>query len=371
MPASSSRRDWLKNTATLLTGIGIAPGLLAAEQPMPASPRPDGIILLNSNENAYGPSAATKKAMAEAVANSNRYPDDQVPVLRKEISDFWNVEKENILMGSGSSEILGQTFLLVSSVKGDVITAEPSYKVWHNQAKSFGLQIKSLPLTDKKKLDLNSMLSAIDSNTRLMYVCNPNNPTGTYIEDSTLRNFVNECSKKCMVLVDEAYTEFSNLPSLKDMAIKNPNIVVAKTFSKIYGLAGARIGYAIAHADTIKKLSDLQAWPNVGISMVTAAAASAALKDQAFVKECREKTAEARELCYKTFRKNKLVYIPSATSFVLFNVNKIGPGFSEKMEAKKIFVQHREHFGSKWCRVTMGTLEEMQTFCAAVKSIAG
>jgi histidinol-phosphate aminotransferase len=371
MPASSSRRDWLRNTATILTGIGIAPSLLAAERPIPSLLSSDGIILLNSNENAYGPSAATKKAMTEALINSNRYPDDQIPVLRKEISDFWGVEKENILMGSGSSEILGLTFLSVSAAKGDIITAEPSYKVWHSQAKSFGLQIKSFPLNDKRKLDLNSMLSAIDSNTRLMYVCNPNNPTGTYVDDSTLRNFVLECSKKCMVLVDEAYTEFSNLPSLKDIAVKNTNVVVAKTFSKIYGLAGARIGYAIAHPDTIKKLSDLQAWPNVGISMVTAAAASAALKDQAFVKECREKTAEARELCYKTFRKHKLVYIPSVTSFVLFNIDKIGPTFSQKMEAKKIMVQYRDHFGGKWCRVTMGTLDEMQLFSAAIKSIAG
>jgi histidinol-phosphate aminotransferase len=368
MPAPSSRRNWLKNTATLLTGIGIAPGLLAAENTMP---RTDGIILLNSNENAYGPSPAAKKAMTEALINSNRYPDEQIPVLKKEIADFWSVDKENILMGAGSSEILGLTFLMVSAIKGNVITAEPSYKVWNSQAESFGLQMKRLPLTDKKKLDLNSMLAAVDSSTRMMYICNPNNPTGTYIDDSTLRNFVLECSKKCVVLVDEAYTEFSNLPSLKDIAVKNTNVVVAKTFSKIYGLAGARIGYAIAHADTIKKLSNLQAWPNVSISMATAAAASAALKDQAFVKECREKTTEAREICYKTFRKHKLVYIPSVTSFVLFNIDKIGSGFSEKMEAKKIFVQYRDHFGGKWCRVTMGTIDEMQTFCAALKSIAG
>ena len=369
MSASSSRRDWLKNTATLLTGIGIAPGLLAAETTIPRSD--NSIILLNSNENAYGPSPAVKKAMMEASANSNRYPDDQIPVLKKEIADFWDVDKDNILMGAGSSEILGLTFLSVAAVKGNIITAEPSYKIWNNQAEAFGLQMKRLPLTDKRKLDLNSMLSTVDNNTRLMYVCNPNNPTGTYVEDSTLRNFVLECSKKCMVLVDEAYTEFSNLPSLKDIAVKNPNVVVAKTFSKIYGLAGARIGYAIAHADTIKKLSDLQAWPNISISMATAAAASAALKDQAFVKDCREKTAEAREICYKTFRKLKLIYIPSVTSFVLFNIDKIAPGFSEKMEAKKIFVQYRDHFGGKWCRVTMGTIEEMQTFCTALKSIAG
>ena len=368
MPYFSSRRDWLKNTATVLTGIGIAPSLLAGSSTPPSST--DGVILLNSNENAYGPSPSVKKAMMEAVSNSNRYPDEQVPLLKKEIADFWNVGKEHILMGGGSSEILGQTFLLVSSTKGDVITAEPSYKVWNNQARSFGLQIKSLPLTDKRKLDLNAMLAAVDSNTRLMYICNPNNPTGTYVEDNTLRNFVFECSKKCMVLVDEAYTEFSNVPSLKDIAVKNPNVVVAKTFSKIYGLAGARIGYAIAHEDTIKKLSNLQAWPNVSISMATAAAASAALKDQAFVKDCREKINNTKDLCYATFNKLSLEYIRSRTNFILFNIDKIKSDFIQEMQSRNIYVQFRNHFGGKWCRVTVGTADEMQTFLHTLEEIA-
>jgi histidinol-phosphate aminotransferase len=185
-----------------------------------------------------------------------------------------------------------------------------------------------------------------------------------------LRNFVTECSKKCMVLVDEAYTEFADLPSLKDLAVKNPNIVVAKTFSKIYGLAGARIGYIIAHPDTIKKVSALQPWPDANVSAVTIAAASAALKDQAFVKDCKEKIAQARELCYKTFKELSLEYIPSHTNFILFDIGKIGSDFSKKMQAKNIFVQYRDHFGGKWCRVSMGTIDEMKTFCAVLKEIA-
>jgi histidinol-phosphate aminotransferase len=213
-------------------------------------------------------------------------------------------------------------------------------------------------------------MSAMDANTRMMYVCNPNNPLGTYVEDHLLRNFVMECSKKCMVLIDEAYTEFADLPSLKDLAAKNPNIVVAKTFSKIYGLAGARIGYVIAHPGTIKKLAAFQPWPDANISAVTVAAASAALKDQAFVKDCKEKIAQAREICYKTFKELSLEYIPSHTNFILFNIGKIGADFSKKMQAKNIFVQYRDHFGGKWCRVSMGTIDEMKTFCSALKEIA-
>ena len=291
MPQPKSRRNWLKNSAAVLAGIGMAPNLWAIDYP---SKNSAGIILLNSNENAYGPSAATKRAMADALSNSNRYPDDQIPALKKQLADFWDVGTEHILMGAGSSEILGLTFLMVSGKKGNIISAEPSYRVWNGQAESFGLKVNRVPLTNKKTLDLGAMLAAIDEQTTLVYVCNPNNPTGTFVEDAPLRNFVEQCSKKCMVLIDEAYTEFAELPSLKDIAIKNPNVVVAKTFSKIYGLAGARIGYAIAHPDTIKRLSSLQPWPDVSISMVTAAAASAALKDQAFVKDCSNKTISLR-----------------------------------------------------------------------------
>jgi histidinol-phosphate aminotransferase len=190
------------------------------------------------------------------------------------------------------------------------------------------------------------------------------------VEDHLLRAFAIECSKKCMVLVDEAYTEYANLPSLKDLAIKNQNIVVAKTFSKIYGLAGARVGYAIAHADTIKKLGNMQPWNDISVSVASAAAASAALSDQAFVSDCRSKTKDTREMCYRTFKELKLEYIPSHTSFILFNIDKIGTDFSQKMEAKNIFVQYRDHFGGKWCRVTMGTIEEMKVFCNTLKEIA-
>jgi histidinol-phosphate aminotransferase len=367
MSNNSSRRQWLRNTTAALAGVSLAPAIFATEK---ERYRAAGIILLNGNENAYGPSASARKAMTDAAGTSNRYPDDHVSALKKQAAEFWNVESENILFGAGSSEFLGLVSLLVSSGKGSIITAEPSYRVWNGQAGSFGLGFKRIPVANDKTLDLAGMMSAMNADTRMMYVCNPNNPVGTYVEDHLLRNFVIESSKKCMVLVDEAYTEFADLPSLKDLAVKNPNIVVAKTFSKIYGLAGARIGYVIAQPDTINKLSAFQPWPNANISAVTVAAASAALKDQAFVKDCKEKIAQARDICYKTFKELSLEYIPSHTNFILFNIGKIGTDFSQKMQAKNIFVQYRDHFGGKWCRVSMGTIEEMKSFCAAIKEIA-
>jgi histidinol-phosphate aminotransferase len=367
MPQPTSRRDWLKITAALTAGLSFSNNIHAGE----TFKKPAGMILLNSNENAYGPSASTIKAMADAAQLSNRYPDDTVPGLKKVTAAHWNVGAENLLFGAGSSEILGLTAILASIKGKTMISPFPTFGSWYKVAELMGGNIKKIPLAaGDKTMDLAGMLSAIDHQTSLVYVCNPNNPTGTVVEQHLLRNFVEECSKKCLVLVDEAYTEFENIPSLSDMALKNSNIIIAKTFSKIYGLAGARIGYAIAHADTIVKLGQLQPWPNVSISAVTATAAIAALKDDAFIADCRKKNTAAREICYNTFKQMKLDYIPSAASFVMVNINSIGDRYTQQMQSKNIFVQYRDFWNGKWSRVSMGTLEEMKLFCDALKGIA-
>jgi len=363
------RRSWLKQSSLALAGLGLSPLLSAAEKRdffSPANP-----IWLNSNENAYGPSPLSRKAIMEAYKNSNRYPDDYIPPLRKKIAEHWNVGPENILLGAGSSEIIGLACQHVSKIKGHIITAEPSYRVWNNQATSFGLSFKRIPVDDQRKPDLQKMVSSIDKETSMIYFCNPNNPTGSFAEIEELKNHSSSAAEKTFVFIDEAYTEYAELPSLATLAIKNQHIVVAKTFSKVYGLAGARVGYAIAHPETIKLLSSYQPWPDAGVSVVSAAAAMAALDDKDFVKDCREKARAAREMCYDCFKKLSLNYIPSSTNFILFNIDKIKGDFTGLMQAKNIYVQFREHFGGKWCRVSMGTIEEMQQFCNALKEIAG
>jgi histidinol-phosphate aminotransferase len=367
MAQPTSRRDWLKITAALTAGLSISKNMYA-ESPKEI---PAGMIWLNSNENAYGPSANTLKAMAEAMQLSNRYPDDTIPVLKKQVATHWKVGSENLLFGAGSSEILGLTAMLASKGKKNMVSPFPTFGSWFKVAELMGCTVKKIEVNPAdKSIDLNALLKAIDTETGMVYVCNPNNPTGTIIEDKLLRNFVQECSKKTMILVDEAYTEFEQLPSLADMAITNKNIVVAKTFSKIYGLAGARIGYAIAHPDTITKLGGFQPWPNVSISAVTAAAAIAALKDEIFVNDCRAKNKTARDMCYKLFAEMKLDYIPSAASFILFNINSIGDRYTKEMQSKNIYVQYRDFWNGKWSRVSMGTLEEIKMYCDALRSIA-
>jgi histidinol-phosphate aminotransferase len=364
---AQNRRAWIRQAAFSLSAFGLAPELLAG---IPSEKAPGALILMNSNENPYGPSPMARKAMAEALARSNRYPDNEIPGLKKELADFWKAGPENVLMGAGASELIALTCMHAASTgKGHVITAETCYKVWNDQAVAAGLSIRPIANDPSKDIDLKAMLAAINTDTRLVYVCNPNNPTGKVLGLEPLRNFVAEASKKTMVILDEAYTEYAGFPTLAGEATPNKNLVVLKTFSKVYGLAGARIGYAIAHPDMINRLGSLQAWPDVSISQVTAAAASASLKDNAFVTDCKKKNALARDKCYSTFGALGLDYIPSETNFILFNIDRIKADLPREMEVHGIGVQYRNHFGGKWCRVSMGTLEETDRFCTALHAI--
>ena len=363
-----NRRLWLHKSLITLAGTALSTDIIA--RTTPAFSPSAGAILLNSNENPYGPSPLAQKAMLQHYLTSNRYPDDYLLLLKKKIADHWNVSLENILLGAGSSEIIGLTCLLVSQTKKKVITAEPGYKVWNGQGESFGLEFERIPLTNERIVDLPAMQAAATDETAMVYICNPNNPTGTFTTVNKLSNFAKEVSKKTMVFIDEAYTEYAGLESLAPLAVTNPNIIVAKTFSKIYGLAGARVGYGIAHPDIIQKLANYQPWPNAAVSIVSAAASMASLDDRNYVKDILSKTALARTMCTETFKQLSLDYIPSHANFILFNIGPIKKDCIKEMESKNIFVQSRDHFNGKWCRVSMGTIEEMHSFCDALKIIA-
>ncbi len=369
MTNTNHRRQWIKFTTMAMAAWGINP-LLANKRDSKFGFDKNPAVFLNSNENAYGPSPLARKAIMEHFTATNRYPDLPVVELKKRIALHLNVKEENILMGAGASEIIGLSCLLAAQTKGNIITAHPSYQVWNEQATAFGLTFKKIPLDKDKKSDLKSMLAAIDNDTRMVYVCNPNNPTGTSCDYDAVDNFVQIASAKTLVLVDEAYTEYARIESLAKYVASNKNLIVAKTFSKIYGLAGARIGYAVAHPETIKSLAHFQPWSDGGVSAISIAAAQAALDDNLFVRDCLQNNRLSRELCYAAFKELSLEYIPSSTNFILFNIDKLKGNFVQQMKEKNIYVQYREHFDGKWCRVSMGTVAEMQQFVAALKAIA-
>jgi histidinol-phosphate aminotransferase len=241
--------------------------------------------------------------------------------------------------------------------------------VWNSQATAFGLSFKRNPLPQNSVPNLFTLFGPITKQTKMVYICNPNNPTGTVMDVKQVEAFALSVPKQTYVFIDEAYTEYAGLSTLAPVAIKHSNIIIAKTFSKIYGLAGARVGYAIAHPQTIEALSAFQPWPDANVSAVSATAAMAALDDQGFVNDCREKAKQAKQICYATFRELDLKYISSSANFILFNIDKIKGNLVEEMKLRNIEVQYREHYGGKWCRVSIGTIEEMQMFTKALQEI--
>jgi len=371
-----NRRNWLRQSALALTAIGISPsvfsiGLYEQPQRLPTFPTADNPILLNGNENAYGPSPLARKAILQHYLSSNRYPDNYIASLKQKIASHWKVKEHNILLGAGSSEIIGLACQLAAAKsKGHIITAEPSYKVWNSQATAFGLSFKRNSLPQNSVPNLFTLFGPITQQTKMVYICNPNNPTGTVLDVKQVKAFALRVPKQTYVFIDEAYTEYAGLSTLAPLAIQHPNIIVAKTFSKIYGLAGARVGYAIAHPQTIEALSAFQPWPDANVSAVSATAAIAALDDQGFVNDCREKANQAKEICYAAFRELDLKYISSSANFILFNIDKLKRNLIEEMKLRNIEVQFREHYGGKWCRVSMGAIEEMQLFTKALQEIA-
>jgi histidinol-phosphate aminotransferase len=365
----SSRRQWLQQMAITTAGLGILPDLKARN--LTGTPGADHLILLNSNENPFGPSPKTILAMKDAAAMSNRYADDYIPLFRNQLASHWKVSPENIAMGAGATEILATICMMLSNPKGHAISASPAYQVWHRQANICGLEVKTVPVDDEKQINLPAMVKQINAETRMLYVCNPNNPTGRVLPFEAMRQQVMEAREKTMVVVDEAYTELAKYLSLATEAAKHKNLLVIKTFSKVYGLAGARLGYAIGHPDTIARIAALQGWRDVSVSMVTCAAGAAALADQQFVQDCITRTAALRNTTYKTLNELGLEYIPSETNFILFNISKLKGDFSERMKDQGILVQYRDHFNGKWCRVSMGTESEMDVFCKALGKISG
>jgi histidinol-phosphate aminotransferase len=359
----NSRRDWLKKTGLTIMGIGLMP---LTEIALPQvnhekSHTEDKAILLRSNENPYGPSPLARTAMAESVAKSNRYNWRLATQIRETIAKKNSLSQDNVLLGAGSTEVLDIVSRYAALGKGSFVMAATTFDYWTNPAETLGLEKIAIPLTSDKKHDLKAMLRAIRTDTKLIYVCNPNNPTGTVCDSPELKAFIAEASKKALILVDEAYIEFTNEPSMASVVKENKNVVVARTFSKVYGMAGARIGYAIAHTETIEQMSTLQA-TNSGISIVSGAGALAALKDEEFVKQTRSLNEEAKRYTIAELEKLGLKCIPSYTNFVYFSLANYKKNYFETLEKNNILGTRIYDDNGKWTRITIGTLQEMQQF---------
>jgi histidinol-phosphate aminotransferase len=365
------RRQLLKESAFAMLSFSMARDLIAAplslNTGLPCTE--NGLpIILRANENPHGPSPLAKTAMQEAVAISNRYQWDMNGLLRERIAKLTNHSRDHITLGAGSSELLGLVCLWASYQKGHVIASEPTFKLWMPAARKMGLATQLIPLTPTKHNDLERMLASINNETRLVYLCNPNNPTGTAHDKKTLEKFIDQACKSCVVLVDEAYTDYYDTASLAHMVNQQPNLIIAKTFSKVYGMAGARVGYLLAQPSLIRSLNELQAWANAGPSAVSMRGALAAMDDHAFVAFCKAENHKAKEIFCNGLTDLTIPFIPSVTSFVYFDGAAYSKPIPNFLQSHQIVGARSFEEKSTWLRLSVGTTEEMKRVVEVLKT---
>lgn len=363
-----NRRFWLKQFGLGLAGVFLSNIRLSAapvkivNHDIKEAGNTDNPIILRSNENPYGPSPLAQKEFAKNSSISNRYNWNIASQLISSIATKNNVKEQNILLGAGSTEILDLAAIHAASDKGNYVIADPSYDYWTLSLDNFGLAKRKVSLSADKKLDLLAMREAIDQNTRLVYICNPNNPTGTILEKESLVSFIASIPSQTTVLVDEAYLDFTKEQSLCDLINNYPNLIIAKTFSKIYGLAGARIGYAVANKILIDKLASLQSNTNNSVSVLSKLAAIASLNDNKFISDCYSLNNNVRKYTAEELTKLNCRCIPSSTNFIYFSLADFGKDYFQLLDKNNIQGTRIYEEEGRWTRITVGTMEEMKRF---------
>src|SRR6266481_4486719 len=327
------------------------------------------IIKLASNENPLGPSPKAIQAMRAALENAHLYPDGSGFYLCKAIAAKLGLAPENIILGNGSNEaleFLGHAFLDAER-KDEVIASQYAFVVYKLIATSFGAQMIEVPSPDYRQ-DLDAMLASITSRTRLIFIPNPNNPTGTLIAQGKIDSFISRVPEKVIVVFDEAYFEFlDDPPDTLRFIREGRNVIVLRTFSKIYGLAGLRIGYAIARKDVIDVLHRTRQPFNV--NSIAQAGALAALEDDAHLRETKRVIDEGRAYLQDQLAELKIPFVPGVANFVMANVGYACAVF-EKLLRQKIIVRPLKGYGlPEWVRISVGTMEQNRELIAALKHV--
>ena len=365
-----SRRDWIKASMGI-GGLMLAPSsLLTAQEKEHFRPRNlDPIVRLSSNENPYGPSQRVRDRIKQSFEHACRYPYAYSDELAEQLAKKHGVSPESIIVTGGSTEGLKVTGITFAANGGEIISGQPTFLAMMDYAKQWGATVKWVPVGEDKGYDLEAIEKQISSNTKLVFLCNPNNPTGTLVPAQKLVDFCAVASKKTIVFSDEAYYDFiedPNYPSLIEAVKRGENVIVSKTFSKVYGMAGLRVGYLIAKPEIAQKIrKNVVAMSNV----LAVEAAKEALQDEAFYRFSLQKNKEAKARIYQLLDHLKLDYVQSHTNFIFFqsqlDIRELGPAMLEKgVRIGRPFPPFYD-----WCRISTGTAEEVALFLKGMLEI--
>ncbi len=330
------------------------------------------VIKLASNENCLGASPKALAAIRGALKEINRYPDSLSFYLRKKISKSLGIGEPNIIFGNGSDEVIGIAIRTFVGRGDEVIIAQPTFLMYEIFCKLADATIVSVPLDKDLRYDLRAMKEAITDKTKMVFIANPDNPTGTYVSKRELDLFFEGLPKNVIVFIDEAYFEFADsayrdYPNGIDY-LGRPGVIVGRSFSKAYGLAGVRIGYGLSGVETIGYMERSREPFNV--NLLAQAGAAAAIDDKAFLRKTLAHVKREKEFLYSGFRRIGLKFVRSATNFVMVDVERDGKRVFEALLKKGVIVRDMKAWGlDRYIRVTIGTRAENTEFLEALESV--
>ncbi len=327
------------------------------------------IVRLSANENPYGPSPNALKAMTDSFGLACRYPDEYNNVLIDKLARLNRVNHDEILLGDGSGEILklcAETF--TGPQKGKLVAADPTFEAILNNAKANGAEVVKVPLNSTFAHDLPKMHAATKSG--LIYICNPNNPTASITPKDELRDFIAKTPRETMILVDEAYFHYADSPdyvSVIPLVKEHPNLVVSRTFSKIYGMAGLRCGYCVAQKEAVDRMRSNQMWDSVNIMAL--AAASASLDDTDQVPNGQRLNSETKTFVISELQRMGHKTIPSQANFIMFDCKKPVVPLIKTLKERSVHVGRLFPALPNHMRLTIGKKSEMEIFLETFREL--
>ncbi len=358
-----SRRSLILGTGGLLS-VSAAPLLFAQS----GRPQRGEMLRLIANENPYGPSPAAQAAANKAIAEGWKYAMRETGELKKLIAELEGVSTQNVIVTAGSSEALRISALAYGQQGGRVVAATPTFSFLPGYARSIGCEVDEVPLDADMKHDLDAMAAAVNKDTRLIYVCQPNNPTGTLLDGKDLRAFLDAVSSRAPVVVDEAYLDLwddmAEHTALTAVREEKP-VIVTRTFSKLHGMAGLRVGYALARPDIIKRLDALRV---TEMNLAGVMAATASLQDTEFLEFSRARIRECLKITTDVLDEVRRPYAPSRGNFVYFDTGGSPRDFMGGMRKAGILTGMSYSPYPTWARVSMGRVEDMHVLADAVRS---
>ena len=329
-----------------------------------------GAIRLDFNENPYGPSPNVCAAMTNSEPTAMRYPDSAETAMLQDIAQLHGVDVENVILGCGSTEILRAADMAFLGPDKNIVAAEPTYEAVFMYARITRAEPIKVPLTADGRHDLARMAGQCTSRTGLVYICNPNNPTGTIVTRDDMARFFAAVPKSTVILMDEAYHHFVNDPqyaSASEWIGKMPNLIVARTFSKVYALAGMRLGYGVGSPEAIRAMRAQLLSANANAAVL--AAARAGLQDSDHVKSCRERILATRTTAVTRLQSHGFRVFDSQANFFMVDTRGDVHVAIEEFKKRGILVGRKFASMPNWLRVTVGTDDEMHAFSSAFEEI--